>query len=136
MGADSSYIVLKCRTWIALTSIKDVVLHWELLCNLRQTADVIGMVVANKNVVDVRDAESLEIGNRFVAIVPNTSIKQDHRAVWRNQNGAVSLAYVNEMDLQLAVCLAKGCGSREQYRHEETERSFEHLTSWEGRVAV
>ena len=86
-----------------------VTLKLKLLKHGRNTADVVEVVMTHIKIVDMLDAELIEVGNGLCAIALLhifTSIEQDNLSGRRDQNRPVSLANIHVVNLELTIGLA------------------------------
>jgi hypothetical protein len=93
---------------IAAAPVDRLLLERELRQDLVRAADVVVVVVRRDVVVDLGDPQLLDVEEGLVAEVPHPIVEQDGFALRADEDRPVTLAYVHEVNLELAIRLGKG----------------------------
>ena len=83
---------------------------------LRSAADVVRTVLTGNVVIDLRDTQRLEVGDRFSTLLDDAVIEQYDLAERRYHDRSIALADVHVMNLKLSVPLA-----RSEHRDEDRD---------------
>src|SRR5262245_49861774 len=106
MAANGGHILVKRCAVIALAPVVCVFCQRKASQHGGNAADVVEMIVAYKDVIDLLDAKLIEIGHGRLAVLSLhvlAHVKQDDFAARGNEHGPITLADVNMMDLEFAV---------------------------------
>src|SRR5437899_1652481 len=118
MGSHRRNVVVICCSAVTLPTIIRVTLKWNLRKDCRNAADVVEMVVADVEVVDMLYAKLIQVRNGFGAIVflhVFANIKQHHLSAWRDQYRSISLTNIHVVNLELSIGLSIGDSDENQH---------------------